>query len=461
MPQRNPGHGAFMAYHGAARGREIFLAEGIMADGDDTPVDMYEFRSGGKTYMVTEDEFEKARDEMFKRIKPYADTLAKSMKVNEKIYQGYIDTAELRNGYIKAASLLVATRFNSIRLPDKALATRASAAVGRLQGVIGSKRITDLGSALTEAEEAINAFREATEKFLADLGASAYATGVALTVTTSVGFAVVGVMAGSILVAGGATAGTAAALSAAGVKALTTATELFAKDALGQEDITLEEAANKVTIDAVVAGVTGGVMSKIPTDLFKPMATTAAAKIASKLTYVSSKEMQGLVIRYLEGTGTSVVQQAATEAVDTITRMVQSKKTPTTKDLTDSFERVLLAALTGGFLKNLESAEKKAVYAIKDKLEVKIVPDMIAKLVSGTAPGRTEQVKIVADVLKAAQDEASKTGLKGALDVARGDESADQIAAEAVRVVERDSAVKRLLEAEVKAQLKKRKIAVK
>ncbi len=80
-----------------------------MASGDDKPVDMVEFKSGGKTYQVTADEFERAKDDLFKSIKPYADTLAKSMKVNEKIYQSYVDTADLRNGYIKAASLLVST----------------------------------------------------------------------------------------------------------------------------------------------------------------------------------------------------------------------------------------------------------------------------------------------------------------------------------------------------------------
>lgn len=383
------------------------------------------------------------------------------MKVNEKICQSYVDAADLRNGYIKAASLLVSTRFNSIRLPDKALATRASAAVGKLQSVIASKRLSDLAGALEAAETAINDFRSATETFLADTGAQAYVTGKVLTVTTSVGFAVLGVMAASVLVVGGATAGTAAAVSAAGIKALQTSTELFTKDALGQEDIMLEEAANKVTIDAVVAGVTGGVLSKIPTDLFKPMATTAAGKIASKLTYVSSKEMQGLVIRFLEGTGTSVVQQAASEAIDTVTKMVQSKKVPTEKDLTDSFERVLLAALTGGFLRNLEQVETQVVDTVKDSLSVKVVPDMIAKLVSGSAPSKSDQAKIITDVMKATQDTWAVSGMKGVLDIANGDESPAKLAGEAVKAVERDTAVRRLLEAEVKAQLKKRKIPVK
>jgi hypothetical protein len=81
--------------------------------------------------------------------------------------------------------------------------------------------------------------------------------------------------------------------------------------------------------------------------------------------------------------------------------------------------------------------------------------------VAGTAPSKADQAKIITDVLKATQDSWAVTGMKGVVDIARGDESPDKLAGEAVKVVERDSAVKRLLEAEVKAQLRKRKIAVK
>jgi hypothetical protein len=297
-------------------------------------------------------------------------------------------------------------------------------------------------------------------RFLKELGASAYTTGTVLSATAAVGFAVVGAMAASVFVAGGLSAGAAAAASAAGVKALQSATEQFANAALGQE-VSVWESVQKVVIDAAVAGATAGVMSKIPTDLFKPMATSAAGKIASKLTYLSSKEVQTFVIKYLEGSGMALVTSAASEAVDALTKMVQSGKTPTEKDLIDAFEKVLLATLTGGFLKNLEASEKKAIYAIKDHLEIKVLPDMIAKAVSGSPPGKTEQVKIVADILKTGLEEAGKSGMKGALDVVRGDGSPDQFATEAVKVVDRDTALRRLLEAEVKAVLKKRKIPVK
>lgn len=141
--------------------------------------------------------------------------------------------------------------------------------------------------------------------------------------------------------------------------------------------------------------------------------------------------------------------------------MVQSKKVPTDKDLTDSLEKVLLAALTGGFLRNLEQVETQVVDTVRDSLSVKVVPDMIAKLVSGSAPSKSDQAKIITDVMKATQDTWAVSGMKGVLDIANGDESPAKLAGEAVKAVERDTAVRRLLEAEVKAQLKKRKIPVK
>lgn len=427
---------------------------------DERPVDMIEVNWRGKAYLVTEEDAATIRKSIVDRLRPYVDALTKSLKVNAKIHEEYLETAQLKNGFLNAVSQMIVMKVADVRFPNTALATRASAAMSKVEGVMSEKKLVQLAPALQEAEAAINAYRADTERFLKELGASAQTTGTVLSVTSAAGFAVLGAVGAGMLVVGGATVVTAGAISGASVKVLQSAAEEVGRAATGQE-VALWDSVQKIVLDAAVGAATGAIAGRIDAKLFAPAAATAAKKVAGSLSYFTTQQAQTLLSNFLNGSGQAVVISAATEAVETLGEMAKSGKVPTEKDLWTHFEKFLISALTAGVMKNFEFGEEKMLGAAAQLFETKYVPDAIKRVISGVAPSGSEIRKIAVTIFKALTEDVGKSGANAVVAGAKGDESADKLAELGLAGIGRDTALTRLIDAQVKAELKKRKIAVK
>ncbi len=430
------------------------------AQTEERPVDMIEVNWRGKAYMLTEQDAATIRQSIVNGLRPYVDALSKSLKVNAKIHDEYLETAQLKDGFLNAVSQMIVMKVANVRFPNVALATRASAAMSKVEGVMSEKKLVQLAPALQEAEAAINAYRTDTERFLKELGASAQTTGTVLTVTTAAGFAVLGAVGAGMLVVGGASVVTAGAISGASVKVLQSAAEEVGRAATGQE-VTVWESVQKIVMDGVVGAATGAIAGKIDAKLFAPAAAAAAKKVAGSLTYFSAQQAQTLLSNFLNGSGQAIVVSAATEAVETLGEMAKSGKVPTEQDLWKHFEKFLIASLTGGIMKNFEFGEEKMLGKAAQVFETKYVPDAVKKIVAAAMPSSSDLRKIALTVFKALTEDAGKSGANAIVAGAKGDESADKLAELGLAGIERDVNLKRLIDAEVKAELKKRKIAVK
>ena len=252
-----------------------------MADkqGDEEPVDMIEVKWGGKTYLMTEEDAQAIRQGVVDQLRRYVDTLSKSLKINVKMHKEYSETAQWKNGYLKAVSQLIVMTVANVKPPNSALASSAESAMAAVESAMSEKKLVQLASALQKAEGAINAYRDDTERFLKELGASAQTTGTVLSVTAAAGFAVLGAMGAGMLVVGGATTVTAGAISGASVKVLQSAAEQVGKAALGQ-DVTVWGSVQKIVVDATVGAATGAIAGKIDAKLFGPAAEAVAKKVA-------------------------------------------------------------------------------------------------------------------------------------------------------------------------------------
>lgn len=428
---------------------------------DEQVPEMYEVQWKGKTHYVTRDDYDAVKASVFDRLRPYVDTLSTSTKLNLKIHKEYIETAEQKEGFLKAVSLFVVMNVGNIRMPSDSLASKATAAMAKLDSAMSGKKIMDVAPALEAAEAAINAYRTDTERFLTELSGTAYKTGVALNVTTSVGFAIIGALAAAPLAAGlGLSATAAAAASAAGVKVLQSGAEELGKAALGQ-DVTVMGSVERVVIDGTVAAATGAIATKLDIKVFTGPAQTAAKKVASKLTYFTAAQAQTMLTNFLAGSGQTVVISAATAAVEQVGEIAKKGKTPTTDDLMAAFEKFLIGALTAGFMKGVELGEEKFLGKAAQIFETKYVPDAVKKLVSGAMPSSADVKKIAQDVYKALKDDVGKQGIAGMVSAAKGDESSDKLADLGLKAIDADATIKRLIEQEVKAAMKKKKIPTK
>ena len=320
----------------------------------------------------------------------------------------------------------------------------------------------DAAPALEAAEASLNAYQTDTERFLKEMGATAWKVGTTLSVTTTVGFTVLGVMAAAPLAVGlGLTAAEAAVASAAGFKVLQSASEEFGKAASGQ-DVTVLESVNKVVIDGVIAAATAGLVPKFDAKLVGSLGKSLVMKLNSKVSYCTALQLEDVIVKYLmTSAGQTILGAAANSAVDQAGEIAKKGKIPGTDDAISFLEKTLIGTLTGGLVKNIDGAEKKIADKALPIFESTLVPDAIKKLVSGAAPSSSDARKIAQETHKALKDEITKVGVTEMVGAMKGDESADALAALAVKSMDRNTMLKKLIEDEVKVQLKKKKIPVK
>lgn len=424
--------------------------------------EMYEVNWNGKTHYVTREDYEKVRDGVFGELKPYVDALNKSFAVNRKIHEGYLETAEIKQGYLKAVSLMIVIKVGNIKFPDASLSGKCSSALSNLNRAMGGKKIMDAAPALEAAETALNAYQNDTFRFLAELSGTAWKVGTTLQVTTTAGFTVLDVMAAAPLAAGlGLTAAQALVASAAGVKVLQSAGEELGKAASGQ-DVSVWESVGKVVVDGVVAAAVAGVVPKFDAKLVGSLAKSLVGKLGSKVSFCTAPQVEEITVKYLTtSAGQVILGSAATSAVEQAGDIAKKGKVPGADDVVSFLEKTLIGTLSAGLVKNVDAATKKIADKALPVFLSTLVPDAVKKLVSGAAPSSADAKKIAEETHKALKDEITKTGVIEMVTAMKGDESADALATLAVKTMDRNTLLKKLIEDEVKAQLKKKKIPVK
>lgn len=415
----------------------------------------------GKKIIVTQKEHDKLKAEVIKNLTPYMKSLIKNQKSCLETYQSYLDTAMIKDGVLNAVAQAIIIKAGSVKMPDNKLATRSISAAGKLERAISSKDLKQIDEALPAAEMAINAFSDDLLRFLKEFTGSAQTTGTVLMVSSAVCFAVVGALATPVLVTGaGMSVGTATVVSGAGVGVLQSASQELGKHASGQK-VTVWTSVQSIVIDGTIGGLTAGIGSKIPLGFCDDMAKAVAPRLASKVPFMATKELEKFIANYIAGSGQEVIKSAIGEAIKVVGKIAKSGKAPTEKDFNDAVQSVLYSALLGGLVKNLGGFQKKWAYKNKDMLQGKILPDRFAKLAKDNKIPNTLKAKLWAEVSNKVSDEMLKAGYGAVISSASGKESESQLTDMAAKAVEKDKKLQKLVDAEMLKAMKKLKIEAK
>lgn len=421
-------------------------------------VDMVEVVWKGKTYQLTEADAQAVRESVVETMRPYVECLSRTLALNVKTLQKYRDTAEFNNNALKAVSLLIVLRVGGIEIPATTLASRATAAMAKVEGLMSASKLKQLGAAIAEAERAINALSDETERFLNQITGTSNNVGTGLSVASAAGFAILGVLGGAALVAGGSSAVAASALSAAAVKALEGDINLLGKVALGQS----VEPWDVVTlsVDTLIAAITGGISGSIKPEVMGPIARYAAAQVAPRVTSMTVDQIEALLLKYLTGRGAEFAATALNQTIETLAEMAKKGRLPTEKELIGYLQNNVVGLVSAGILQRLQAGDSKLTAKVNQLFEGKLVPDAIKKIAAAAVENK-KITEIATGVAKKLSESAMKAAGNGIANTARGDESADALATMGANAASSDSSLKRLVDAEVKAELKKRSIAVK
>ncbi len=358
-----------------------------MADvAEEQMVDMVEVNWKGKTYQLTEADAQRIRQHVVDTLRPYVDSLSRTLALNVKTLQKYRDTAEFNNNALKAVSLLVVMRVGGIEIPGTTLADRATAAMKKVEGLMSATKLAQLAPAIAEAERATNALSDETMKFLNKLTGTSNNVGTGLSVATAAGFAILGVVAGAALVGAGASAVAAGAISAASVKALEGEINLLGKLALGQPldpwDVV------SLNVDTLIAGITGGISGAIKPEIMGPIAKAAAAKVAPRVTSMTAEQIEKLLLKHLTGAGAGVATNALNQTLETLAEMAKKGRLPTEKELIGYLQTNLIGLLTAGFMQGLEAGNTKMTQKVSELFESKLVPDAVKKIATAAVDNK-------------------------------------------------------------------------
>lgn len=248
--------------------------------------------------------------------------------------------------------------------------------------------------------------------------------------------------------------------SGAGVGVLQSASQELGKHASGQK-VTVWQSVKAIAIDGTIGGLTAGIGSKIPLGFCDDMAKAVAPRLASRVPFMATRQLEKFLSTYMAGSGQEVIKTAIGEAVKVVGGMAKSGKVPTEKDFSKAVQSVLYSALLGGLVKNLGGFQKKWAYKNKDMLQGQILPDRFAKLARDNEIPRTLKAKLWAEVSNKVSDETLKAGYGAVVSAATGKESEAQLTGMAAKAVARDKRLQRLVDAEMLKAMKKLKIPAK
>ncbi|MBC7156023.1 MAG: peptidoglycan-binding protein, partial [Rhodobacteraceae bacterium] len=273
---------------------EKMLAEEAKAE----KIPMRKIKWKGKEYLLTEKDYQAMRLDIFKRLDRYMKSLIASNKLNQKTFNEYIETAQIKRGLMDAVTNAIIMSWRDVKFPSGTLAGRSAAATKQLERAIASKDLKLLQTALPEAEKAINEFSTDVLRFLKDFTGSAQSVATVLNVTSAVAFGIVGVMAAPVLVtATGMTAASAAVVSGAGVAVVQSTSQELGKHAAGQK-VTVFESVKAVALDGAVGVLTAGLGNKIPVKWADELGAALAPKVAAKVPWLTKETAETLLKGY-------------------------------------------------------------------------------------------------------------------------------------------------------------------
>lgn len=418
-------------------------------------------RYQGKELMLTPDDYEKMKKEVFSSLERYIKSLLKCHKNNLATYEHYLNVAQIKEGFMEAVAQALIMSVGRVKYPATNVTVASIKAAGSLQNAVSTKNLAMLDMALPEAEQAVNAFTEEVRRFLKDFAGSAYVTGTVLKVTSAACFAVVGALAGPVMVAGGMTVAKAAVVSGAGVNVLSSATNELGKAASGQSVSPWESLWN-VTVDGALGGLTGGISSKIPLGFVEKMAGKVAPAVASKIPGLTVKQVTPVIKNFLTGSGQETIKSAVNEGFVLMGKIAKTGKSPTAKDFDEATQKILVSLLTAGLVKNFATFQKKWAYDARLGLEGKMFPEALTKLLKGksnTLPP-VIRAKVWAEVWNKVSEQVLQGGLDAALSSNSGDYDPVKMTTDATKAVQNDARIRKLVEVEMEKALKKHKVSL-
>lgn len=439
------------------------LEKALAEEAKAAKIPMRRIKWKGKEYLLLEKDYQAMRLDIFKRLDRYMKSLISNNKLNQKIFNEYIETAQIKRGLMNAITDAIIMSWSDVKFPSGSLAGGAAGATTRLERAIAGKDLKMLATALPEAERAINAFSADVQRFLKEFTGAAGSVAMVLSVTSAVAFGIVGVMAvPALLTVTTMTAAQAAVVSGAGVAMVQSTSQELGKHAAGQK-VTAFESVKNIALDGAVGVLTAGLGNKIPVKWADDLGAALAPKVAQKVPWLTKEAAETFLKGYLLKGGAEGVKTAYGEGVKIIGEVAKTGKKPTAKQFQDAAVSTLFTVVSAGLLGKLGGFQKKWSYRNRQVLNGTIFPDRLAKLAKGNEIPSVIKAKMYADVMSKVEEEVAKTGFTQGIEAAgkAGSDDKKKMMNAAEKAITSDRRIQKLIDNELQKAMKKYKVGAK
>jgi hypothetical protein len=421
---------------------------------------MVQVRVKNKDLLMTEKDYAKLVDFTAGAFKGYANAMANSVNQIVKTHDRYIDAAECRTSYLRALSQFIVVKVGNITYPSDALRGKAVTAVSKFQSASRSGKMDAIKNTLPAAEEMLNAYRDDMDRFLREMAMSARTTGIVLQVSSAAGFVVLGAMASSILISAGLTATAAAAVSAGTVKIIEGEINLLGKVMLGEKKINPFEEIWKIQVDGTVAMATGAIGSKLDSkivgNIVKRVSSTVAGKISGKA--FKANVVAPMLEKFLNGSGKDLGTSVLESVCNSVGKSLKEGKPPSYKDFESAFDSMLIAGLTGGFIRNLSDYQAGVASSLTKKMMNDVIPDRVLKTLGKKEFDKKTLEKLYGDVNKAIFGKALEVADSHVISTADGSVAGKTLIAEGIDEAAKDKSLQKFIDTEIVKVAKKMKL---
>lgn len=424
-------------------------------------------KDGNKKILISKADYEKINSALLKELARYVRYMEKQYKDCEDLRKSWADSVSGAKGLLVGVSTILVMSAGHVtgvaKLPDISKWNKAKAEIAKAKAAVNSGDLQKIKAAFGPAENAANEMYKEALRYTAEKGGTASTIATGLELTTSIGWAVVGVLATPALVGVGIPATAATVIGAAGTAYVSTYVEEVGKYATGQSDGFVRAIININVATLMAAGTLG--ISKLQPKFISTIAASFAGTLSrATLGKITTGAAEKYIKNYLMTAGKSALSTAVSEVVAKVRkRMEKGDKFDYEKEIKTSLEKVIRNTVLAPVFDAVGRFCQGFSVRNRDKYvsQVIVANKTLASKVKNNEINPKQLAKLKASVLTKVGSKVVDKVIPDVIDKSSGKENAAQLQKRAVAALLADRDVKIIIDAAIQAELSSMKLNTK
>lgn len=423
-------------------------------------------KDGSKRILISKADYDRLNAAVLTELKFFVRLLRDEWNACENLRKSWVDSVNGGKGVLTAIGAIVVMSAGEVsgsaRLPDMKKWGKALKAINNADAAVKSGNLKKASAAFVAAEKAQSELFKEADRYNREMGRHAKSLGENLQLTTTAGWAVVGLMATPVLVGAGIPVTAATVIGAAGTAYVSAYVDEVGKYLAGSSGGFIDAQIN-VNVAMVVAAGTAGI-SKVQLPFVKSVAAKFAGPMSrATLGKIPVGACQKYIQNYLTSAGQTALSTAVTEVVSkSRKRMEKGDKFDYEKEIRESLEKVIRGVVLAPMFDSLGRFTQGFAVRNRDKyVELAIAENKtLTSLIKNNKLNSKELAQLKANVIVQVGTQVVDQVVPQVIDTSTGKESAAQLEKRGAAILKSDRNVQNIIEKAIQRELKRKNIRI-